>query len=184
MKTNKRLIGMVCAAAFLLILSVSGILWLVFGADDEEKETSAITAENISVSSDSAENDTDADSSKTAATQSVSESDSADSRVADADADRNSVPKGGMQVSDPDSGAGSGSVSVSDNISFSELTDTESGSSTPHASGSPGNINDTTDKNETENPAPPAQETPEPGNEPADDESSDQDQELRFGVLE
>lgn len=182
MKTNKRLIGMVCAAAFLLILSVSGILWLVFGADDEEKGTSAITAENISVSSDSAENDTDADSSKTAATQSVSESNSTDSRVADAD--RNSVPKGGMQVSNPDSGAGSGSVSVSDNISFSELTDTESGSSTPHASGSPGNINDTTDKNETENPASPAQETPEPGNEPADDESSDQDQELRFGVLE
>ena len=182
MKTNTRLIGMVCAAAFLLILSVSGILWLVFGADDEEKGTSAITAENISVSSDSAENDTDADSSKTAATQSVSESDSADSRAADADADRNSVPKGGMQVSDPDSGAGSGSVSVSDNISFSELTDTESGSSTPQASGNAGNINDTTDKNETENPAPPAQETPEPGNEPADDESSDQ--ELRFGVLE
>lgn len=180
MKTNKRLIGMVCAAAILLILSVSGILWLVFGAGEEGKGTSAMTAENISVSSDSTENDTDADSSKTDGTQSVSESDSADSRAADVD--RNSVPKGGMQVSDPDSGAGSGSVSVSDNISFSELTDTESGSSTPQASGNAGNINDTTDKNETENPAPPAQETPEPGNEPADDESSDQ--ELRFGVLE
>ncbi len=178
MKTNKRLVGMVCAAAILLILSVSGIIWLIFGTSEEEKETNAITAENISVSSDSAENDTDTDSSEAATAQPVSESDSSDSRTAE---EINS-PKGGMQVSDPDSGAGSGSVSVSDNISFSELTDTESGSSTPQASGNAGNINDTTDKNETENPAPPAQETPEPGNEPADDESSDQ--ELRFGILE
>ena len=180
MKTNKRLVVMVCAAAILLFLSVSGILWLVFGASEEEKVTNAMTAENISVSSDSAENDTDTDSSEAATAQPVSESDSSDSRTAE---EINS-PKGGMQVSDPDGGTGAGSVSVTDNISFSELTDTESGSSTPQASGGTGSINDTNTKNETENPAPPVQETPEPGNDPAEDEASDQNQELRFGVLE
>lgn len=162
MKTNKRLVGMVCAAAILLILSVSGIIWLIFGTSEEEKETNAITAENISVSSNSAENDTDTDSSEAAATQSISEPDSYDSRAAE----ESGSLKDGMQVSDPDDSGDSGSVSASDNISFSELTDTENG------------------KNGADSSASPVQEPAKPGNDPADDEASGQDQELRFGVLE